>query len=297
MAQQNDLAASYDQLQEYFESQSEPVKTVIDDDLAEIIASVRLDELRKDYNMQIAVINGVLHSNRQSESRISDEIATIENRLQQEYPKGSMTNYMETLDAIESLEAERALLLTINQLQMIAHSAAAVGLIAPLFESLLKSAFRIFEEEIGDSPFRKDVDACWRSAERWDWDPGYYWKNGKRQKDLVEGTLQIARSIGFVKHLPPNLKTTLTAIFSHRNEMLHVGLEGDDKQDQFKNWLARSGRQKWFHETRKIDDRGEINKRYYMSKEFTDHCLQTARSVVVGIGHYLQQLRLDKANI
>jgi hypothetical protein len=83
-----------------------------------------------------------------------------------------------------------------------ARSMAAVGMLAPLAESLFYHSFsgihRILETNsipVGSSVRPKE-----------DWDCHYVWGKTSRRKDLVAGIIQLAESIGLDTHLPNDLR-------------------------------------------------------------------------------------------
>lgn len=113
-----------------------------------------------------------------------------------------------------------------------AHSMAALGMIAPLFESMFYHAFQgirkwHYRDARHSGGSRKgaitDVEQLWdcrllhNSATR------------KLEKKLVLGIYQLAEAVGLTPYLPNDLHITLGALFSYRNKMFHNGLE----------WLAR----------------------------------------------------------
>lgn len=106
-----------------------------------------------------------------------------------------------------------------------AHSAAAVGMLAPLVESLFLTIFRGIErmgiDRLGE-PGRGER-AIRAGAEFWN-GKLYYGRSGPRE-DLPLGIRQLAEASGLAEHLPADYARVVQALFLYRNRMLHSGFE------------------------------------------------------------------------
>lgn len=106
-----------------------------------------------------------------------------------------------------------------------AHSAAAVGTLAPLVESLFLTIFRGIErmgiDRLGE-PGRGER-AARAAADFWN-GKLYFGKDGPRE-DLPLGLRQLAEASGLADHLPADYAQVVQALFLYRNRMLHSGFE------------------------------------------------------------------------
>lgn len=107
-----------------------------------------------------------------------------------------------------------------------ARSMAAVGMLAPLAESLFYHSFSGIQRilETNSVP----VGSSLRPKE--DWDCHYVWGKTSRRRDLAAGIIQMAEFIGLDNHLPNDVRHTLQALFMYRNKMFHWGFEWPAQQ-------------------------------------------------------------------
>ena len=217
-----------------------------------------------DYEAQVIAIRSVLQRNRKAEGEASERIQELEAKVGGYWAE---KEWLTKLHGSTFLDA--------------AHSTAAVGLLAPLLESLFVRAFRYFQGQ------RKAGQAMEVTHERWRrpdlWDCRYLWKNGQRKQNPPKGILQLAEAIGLIEHLPDDLNVTLSALFAYRNNMLHRGIEWTEKdlldfdnEVRSKGWTdcfekATSGDKPWV---------------FYLSWGFVDRCLETVDEIIEGIGAF-----------
>ena len=131
-----------------------------------------------------------------------------------------------------------------------AHSMAAVGMVAPLLESIFKHVF----EQLGR-----------KKPERW---------LAKKIMEMVND-----ESLGMREYMPKDLKLTLDALFLYRNKMFHHGLEWPQTQrkafaDRLSDWPEG-----WFSSSTSDGEPWM----FYMSGEFISHCLDTVEDVLRGL--------------
>ncbi len=219
------------------------------------------------FGSQLIAIRSVLERNQEAEEKVSVEIERIEAEIR---ARGG-SSWMED-QRINHLHSSTFL--------DAAHSMAAVGLIAPLIESLFDRAFGYFKDAIGESYSLGSGHERWRLDDRWD--HRYLWKRGRRQSgNIAKGIVQLAEAIDLKKHLPGDLERTLSVVFAYRDKMFHCGLEWPDKDvKDFANLIASNGWTDCFTTA----DSGGDPWIFYMSREFTDHCLETVDGIIEGIG-------------
>ncbi|MDE2879120.1 hypothetical protein [Candidatus Palauibacter soopunensis] len=207
--------------------------------------------LEPDFRSQLIAIRIVLERNRDAEEKLTTEIRKIEADIRERGGDSWMVDHwVDTLHSSTFLDA--------------AHSMAAVGLIAPLMESLFGRIVRYFKNE-------------------------KTWKDGRRKhRGVVNAFLQIAKDIDLRGHLPDDLETTARALFEYRNKMFHGGLEWpEEDRTRFANrvdsagWgdcfsLAHSGNEPWF---------------FYMTRDFVERCLDTFYEIIDGVGAHERIVR------
>src|SRR5205809_2511078 len=134
--------------------------------------------------------------------------------------------------------------------QSAAHSMAALGMLAPLLESLFYQAFQgirasYYKDGVIPDHVRSrmaKIDHCWDCH-------FLYSRNAKdsAQKDLVPGILELADAVGLAPHLPGDLRPILNAVFRYRNKMFHFGFEWPPKEcSKFAKNIANEGWDAWF---------------------------------------------------
>ena len=231
---QTDQAVSVREYLEYVcDNAGVGFETVTDRDIA-------LGILAPDYEAQLVAIHSVLDRNREAEAQAAARIRDLEAAIQKH---GHPHHWVDHMHNYTFLDA--------------AHSMAAVGLIAPLIESLFDRTFRYFGHE--------DV---WEKI---------------RRHDVAKGILKLAEDIGLKKHLPDDLDRTLLALFAYRNKMFHCGLEWPEKERKdFANRICSNGWTNCFS----CAESGGDPWCFYLSKEFVDHCLKTVDSIIDGMGAY-----------
>ena len=161
-----------------------------------------------------------------------------------------------------------------------ARSLSAVGMLAPLIESLFSQFFAhagaILEKDVHGEHER------WSMALKNRWDCHWVMERKGPRKDLVAGIMQLSEATGLMEHFPPDIKQTLTALFTFRNRMLHHGLEWPpDVRNSFaefikpfpKNWFSSStsGGEPWV---------------FYMTEDFVQHLLKIVEAIFETITDY-----------
>jgi hypothetical protein len=169
-----------------------------------------------------------------------------------------------------------------------AHSLSAVGMLAPLIESILYQAFRATEAKYGrhvsvaaSRPVRQnDEDKAWDC----------HWlcnKNGKWRKDLLPGVRQLSAAIGLDPFLPASADKTLSALFGYRNKNFHNGLEWPvEERDVFVGRVVQERWDGWFRWATSDNKPWVI----YMTPEFIDHCLTFAEELLDALGTFVFEL-------
>lgn len=169
-----------------------------------------------------------------------------------------------------------------------AHSLSAVGMLAPLIESILYQTFRATEAKYG----RYVSIATSRPARQGDEDKAWdcHWfcnKNGKWKKDLLPGVRQLSAAIGLDRFLPAPAERTLSALFGYRNKNFHNGLEWPvADREAFVGRVAQERWDRWFLWATSDNHPWVI----YMTPEFIDHCLTFADQLLDALGTFVVDL-------
>lgn len=235
------------------------------------MACVILNDL--DYDAQLAAIHHVIRGHREADEALAARIEEIDEFARR---TSGLRNERALDEWLEHLHA--------SVYQDAAHSMAAVGMLAPLAESLFACAFQGLRNR-----FQKDT-RDFGDHDRWgqptedEWDCHYVWNKGKRSLNLVEGIMQLADAVGMSHDLPNDLKPTLEALFAYRNKMFHCGFEWPlAERMRFQQRIKESGWPEQWFSTASQNGNPWI---FYLTDEFVQHCLRMFDRVMVGLGTY-----------
>lgn len=220
--------------------------------------------------LHLAAIKTILKRNEQAEANHSEYIKQLENNAKRA-PDDEYGQHLVdlTVDAMH-----------IGVYHHAANSMAAIGMLAPLFESLFVHLFREFRNKL--SRFENGPRA--RFTEDRYWDPRWYAssKTNDRQ-DLCLGFKQLANEIGLDEFLPITLEARVAALFAYRNNMFHNGFEWpEERRDSFAKRIAREGWNGWFSSATTNGDPWI----FYMTQEFIAQCLALIDELVIAAGQF-----------
>lgn len=230
-------------------------------------ANVLLGPIELD--MQLAAIRSLLHRNRAEDARLLTQLEEIDRRAR----------------SLRGMANERAVdhygeVFYETVYQSGTHALAAVGMVAPLTESVLVRLFGCILR-MGD-PKRQhprwNVDDAdpnkWNCKFRWDQEKSEW------QDNIVAGVDQMAKMINIDTILSPEDRQRLRALFSYRNYMFHNGMEWPDERVAAFDRLVGTWPAGWFTSARS-GDRPWI---FYMTQAFTDDCLALLERFADGVG-------------
>ena len=233
----------------------------------------------RDLEAQLLAIRGALSRNRQADAAVAAKIKELDEQIRTYAGGDEMYQmYLEDrwVDALHDTAFQDA-----------AHSMAAVGMLAPFIESLFVSIFSGLREYEQSDNVASRNDPRIAASQNEFWDPHFVFDPGRRRRDLVAGIEQLARTIGLSGYLPSGYVKMLSALFTYRHKMFHLGFEWPmeerikfDKRVQSGDWPAE-----WFRKATR-DDEPWI---FYISAEFIKHCLTTIDEVLEGVGTYLNR--------
>lgn len=243
------------------------------------MAGVVLHDL--DYEAQLVAVRALLRSHEEAAKSFEHEIEEIK-------------RFAEQLSGMRNEQAVDELIGRYHDsvYQDAAYSMAAIGMLAPLFESLFTTAFRGIHERF-HSDGRVVGHERWRQSESEVWDCHNFWSNGRRSTNLVEGIMQLADACGLAQYLPSNIRPTLDALFAYRNKMFHSGFEWPQREREKFDARLREWPQDWFS---KSESGGEPWV-FYMSRSFIEHCIETIDGVLDGLGQYCKSKSQDEGAI
>lgn len=237
-----------------------------------------------DIDAQLIAIRGLLHRNCQEDQKVKDEIKQIEEHAQQLNGIRADSAIDEWVDRIHHSAYQDA-----------AHSMAALGMLAPLIETVFYQCFRGIGNQFypGDHPSQEHER--WRATHAIQWDCRMFVSGNRREKNVVRGILQLADAVGLKGRLPSDLEPTLSALFDYRNKMFHCGFEWPvEERNRFvrrmrdENWPSD-----WFIQLT-TDGKPWI---FYLSDKFIEHCLSTVDQALDAIGAFVRDELLPKQGI
>jgi hypothetical protein len=253
-----------------FEDHTEDFRNMNDLDYARVL----LPDL--DYEAQLIAIRNLLRQHMLEDRLLSDDIKKIESYARQ--TSGMLRDHAvdEWVDRLHESVYQDA-----------AHSMAAVGMLAPLFESLFFCVF----SEIGDKfcgSFDLSNHPRWQKGEKIEWDCHFFWEGKTPKKSLVEGIFQLADGVGLTPFLPNNTRPALNALIKYRNKMFHCGFEWpEDERSKFAELIEHEHwPESWFRAATR-DGRPWI---YYMTDAYISDCVTLMENVIAAIGRFARQL-------
>lgn len=226
-----------------------------------------------DYDSQLAAIHHTLRRHQQADDELKQEIAEIEAFAQRTSGIRNEQAVNEWTDRLHHLVYQDA-----------AHSMSAVGMLAPMIESVFYQAFQSIRKHMTVDSSRPGTHDRWKQPAEDQWDCHFVWSKGRRSKDLVQGIMQMAEATGLAAHLPSDLRLTLQALFEYRNKMFHNGFEWPvEERERFAKRIADAGwPTDWF-------DRAKSGGKpwvFYMSSNFVQHCVAMIDKVISSIGAF-----------
>ena len=244
-------------------------ETITDQDIGTAV-------LEPQFESQLVAIRSILERNYEAERKVSAEIKRLDARIREHGCNISMENQrIWHLHSVTFLDA--------------AHSTAAVGMIAPLMESVFDRAFSYLRHAVGKSYALVSAHERWQLDDRWN--HRVVWKHGRRETNIAKGIVQLAEAIDLEKHLPDDLEKTLSALIAYRNRMFHCGLEWPDRdREAFAKLIDANGWTDWFTRAESGGDPWI----FYMSREFTDHCLETVDRIIEGVDARVRRVHWTK---
>ncbi|MCW3837262.1 hypothetical protein ACFQ1E_14205 [Sphingomonas canadensis] len=230
-----------------------------------------------DLEAQLRAIRGQLHQHAQADAALQDDIKDLAERASKASGEYGMHLENSWVDEMHG-----------SVFQDAAQSASAIGMLAPLLESLFVGIFGGIRDI--EPPVRPVALAGTRATRASDpdfWDPHFVFSaKGKKSKDVLRGIVQLIETTGLAPRMPADYAQMLGAIFGYRNKMLHHGFEWPPaERTKFEATIGRQGwPSNWF-------DRSQTNGEtwiIYMSDVLIRHTLTRIDEMLDGIGAFIQ---------
>lgn len=237
-----------------------------------------------DIDAQLMAIRGLLHRNRKEDQKIKGEIKQIEEhtrRLKGIHAEWAIDDWVDRIHHSAYQDA--------------AHSMSALGMLAPLIETIFYQCFRGIGNQFYAADHPSKEHARWKATHAIQWDCHMVVVGNRAKKDIVSGIFQLADAVGLIGRLPSDLKPTLSALFGYRNKMFHHGFEWPvEERDRFTKQISVQGwPNDWFFRARS-DVKPWI---FYLSDKFIEHCLVTIDLALDAIGSFVRDELLLKRGI
>ena len=248
------------------------------------MACVILPDL--DYEAQLIAISGLLRNNDKADAETDKQIREVEDYARKTSGSRNQRAVDEWVDLLHGSTYESA-----------AHSMAALGMLAPFYESMFFQAFQgmrtsfFGQDAIPPGHHRSGIS---KAEDFWDCHL-FRTPDGKKKRDLVPGIEQLADAVGLTPHLPADLRWTLEALFSYRNKMFHGGFEWPKKEcAKFAKRIEQESWQPWFSFATHGDDPWI----FYMTGAFISHCFDLVHPFLDAFGAYCRgRDRIDNISI
>ena len=234
----------------------------------------------RDFESHLVAIRDLLRRNREADRATAEKIEELAKKL-----RTSASGDPEEGRHLDDYYADESYR---TAFQDAAHSMAAVGMLAPLIESLFVSIFGSLRRLRRDKPQISNENPRIAALHDQFWNPRFEIKSQSNRRGIVAGIRQLANAIELSKHLPPNYDKTLAALFHYRHMMFHNGFEWlSEEGTKFRQRIQSSGwPADWFKESRGFGD----TRFFYMTPEFVQHCLDTIDHLIEGVGAYIKEV-------
>jgi hypothetical protein len=237
------------------------------------MACVILPDL--DYEAQLVAIADVLRRHNKEDEHTAAQIKEVEEFARRTTGLRNEHAVDEWIDLLQGSTYQEA-----------AHSMAAIGMIAPLIESLFYQAFQGIRAVYYGAdvvPTGSPRSSIGDADKFWDCHVIYDPKQKKNKKDLVSGIVDLADAVGLKPHIPAELLPMLPALYRYRNKMFHFGFEWPARQCMsFSKEITKEAWQPWFSSA----TRDDVPFIFYMTEAFVQASLASVHELLNGFGAY-----------
>ena len=239
-----------------------------------------------DWESQLEAIRGVLGRNQKASQTVSAHIDEL--RQEAETYRGPHHEHVvdEHVDAMFRSSYSEA-----------ANSMAAIGMIAPMLESLYSQSFHSLGEMYATKGMEPEAHRRWERAgadpQRWNCQV-YFAEAGEVRQDIISGIQQISAATGLVRYLAADTANWIDAMLTYRNKMFHGGFEWSLAQrDQFEKQIAE---RKWEHffQSATTDGKPWI---FYIRDEVIAEMPKRMEGILDGMGRFAKALPFELVSI
>jgi hypothetical protein len=249
----------------------------IHDAMPEIPARDYIYCLQLDFSIdaQLAAISALLHRNEAAGQALAGDIKQVD-----KYAR-SVTGRLNDYACDQYVD-----LCQTSVYQDAAHSMAAVGMLAPLIETIFCQSFQGVRNEFFANCDPANRHARWKTQDDERWDCHRIRQGNRWQTNLVQGIFELSDAVGIRKHWPGDLDSVLTALFAYRNKMFHHGLEwpAAERQAFAKRITDEGWDTKWFCSATSGGDPWV----FYLTDEFITHAFETIERVLEGFSTFIK---------
>jgi len=180
------------------------------------------------------------------------------------------------------LEDERIDLSVRSVYQDAAHSMAAIGMLAPLVESIFFQVFSQIGEKYNNSNYLKNSSRVKLDA-KYRWDCHYIFTNQRKESNLRQGIFELSNLTNLAAYIPSDLGNILAALFEYRNKMFHCGFEWPlNEREKFSKKIQENHWSGWFSSSTS-NGKPWI---FYMTKEFITKCISVINEIIGKLGTF-----------
>lgn len=194
-----------------------------------------------DFEPQLQAIMVALHRNKAAGAKYSEGIKESEQWLR----KNSGPHHDHYVD-------QHVDLLHMGVFYDAATSMAAIGMVAPMLESIFSEVFFSLGDRYGQHPSLRPDHHRWARADAAGsnnhWDCQKHFNNENKEKsDIISGIMQLSKACGLSKFISSENQNFIRAMFYYRNYMFHNGFEWPlDKREEFNVLLSDHKLDKYF---------------------------------------------------
>lgn len=175
-----------------------------------------------------------------------------------------------------------------------AESMAAIGMIAPMVESILCQSLaalgRMYQEKNMAPPAHDRWTRADRSISKWEdrWNCQLkFSRDNEVKNNIPDGFLQLAEACGLARYLSADFMTWFKAMFNYRNFMFHGGFEWTvSNRRKFANMIEKEGWQQFFT----CSTSGGEPWIYYLTNETIDDMPDRVGKMLDELGQFAKEL-------
>ena len=165
-----------------------------------------------------------------------------------------------------------------------AHSMAALGMLAPLLETVFHQYLRAICQKLTELDEPLGTHERWARQSKKTHDCHHVWRNAGFDRNLLEGVGQMSELLGLTQYLPSDYQAVLGALIEYRNKMFHSGFEWpmEDRKEFERTIQEKNFPAEWFTKATSGDDPVV----FYMSETMIRKVMETIDGVLDGIASY-----------